>query len=169
MTALRTLVLVANDSEVIERLDNEYSTAGLAAALVSAAHREVLVTFATREPQKHAAKPYARDAIIHSLASPTRPLTDRVLASLGAAKLRAALTATPIGRLINSLSPTDPSRVFARAYRHTPVTTPPEFDLVIALDVAAIRTAWFFAKRNRATTAVFGDAAALAYLSEQSS
>lgn len=167
MTALTVLVLVSNDAEVLERLDSNYSATGLVDALAAAAQREVSLTLATREPAKHATKPYAQSATIHSLSSTTAPFADRLLATVKAAQLRAALTTTPLGRLINSLSPTDPSRVFARAYRHTPVKASQEFDLVIALDVAAIRTAWLLNKRHRSTGAVFGDAAALTYLSEK--
>ncbi len=166
MTSLHVLVLVANDAEVVERLDSEYSKTGLVAALAAAAQRDVILTIATTEPLTHVDKPYAQHAIIHSLRSEKAPITDRLLAKLGAVRIRAALTTTPLGRLINSLSATDPSRIFARAYRHNPVVSADEFDLVIALDIASIRTAWLLNRRHRATSATFGEAAAIAHLSE---
>ncbi|EAR24818.1 hypothetical protein A20C1_06041 [marine actinobacterium PHSC20C1] len=164
MTPLTVLLLVANDSEATERLGSQYQSAGLAEAIAAAVNRNVVLTIATRNPEKHANKSYSRDAIIHSMRAERAPLVDRLLLVMGAEKLRTTLSTSPIGRLINSLSATDPSRIFARAYRQKPANASGHFDLVIAFDTAAIRTAWSFNKRDSTTAAVFGDAAAIAYL-----
>jgi len=164
MTHLNALLLVANDIEATERLESQYSSAGLADAIAAAANRDMVLTIATREPEKHTNKAYARDAIVHSMRAERAPLVDRLLLTISAEKLRTTLAKSPIGRLINSLSATDPSRTFARAYRQKPANASGHFDLVIAFDTAAIRTAWLFNKRDSTTAAFFGEAAAIAYL-----
>jgi hypothetical protein len=164
MTVFNALVLVSHDRECAERFGSQFSERGLAQALTDAAGAEVALTIATLEPQTYAGMPYARDANIHSLHSDQPAPFDRVLSALGAEKVRDILTKNSVGRLINSLSPTDPSRTFARAFRGNPVNTTTHFDLVIASDAGAIRTAWLLYKRCRATAAILGEAAAIAYL-----
>ncbi|WP_341954150.1 hypothetical protein [Salinibacterium sp. TMP30] len=166
MTTLNALLLVANDAEAVERLESQFATAGLAEVIAAAAECDVVLTIATLDPVKHAEKTYARNAIIHSLLANPAPLVDRLLLAVGAQKLRPTLAKSPVGRLINSLSATDPSRTFARAYSRKPAKLAGHFDLVIASDTAAIRTAWLLNRRHRATAAFFGEAAAIATLRE---
>ena len=81
----------------------------------------------------------------------SRPsLTDRLLAALGAFKVKEALAAFPLGRLLNSLGPVDQSRVFWRAVRQNPeaLRLLKSADVAIATDLPATKTAWISVRRG---------------------
>lgn len=89
--------------------------------------------------------------------------TDRLLRRLGAPSGSRWLARSPLGRLINSLSPADQSRVFARAVRRSPEALEilRECSIVIAADPPAVRTAWMLLHRGRVERALFGLPAAV--------
>lgn len=84
-----------------------------------------------------------------------RSRVDRVLGALGALTLRRLLAAFPLGRLLNTLGPVDPGRVFWRAVRRHPGARGllRSADVVIAADPAAIKTAWLALRRGWTTEA----------------
>lgn len=75
---------------------------------------------------------------------------DRVFAALGMYALKSRLDAFPLGRLLNSLGPFDQSRVFWRAVKRHPqaLRLLEAADTVIAVDLAATKTAWLALHRR---------------------
>lgn len=87
---------------------------------------------------------------------------DRIFARLGAFRLRALLGRSPLGRLLNSLGPIDPSRVFWRAVSRHPeaLALVRSADVVIAADLAAVKTAWIAMRREGVAEAHYDHRAA---------
>lgn len=85
-------------------------------------------------------------------------LLDRVLQKLGAGSLYQFLNRTPPGRLLNSLGPLDQSRVFWRAIRSdsSSMEALEATDLLIAVDLPAVRTAWAVLRRGKVSGAFYG-------------
>jgi len=91
--------------------------------------------------------------------SPSRtPLLDRLLAALPLARIEAVLSKSPLGRLLLSLGPTDPSRVFWRAVRADPAAMAmlASADVLLAADLPAVRTAWHTLRAGKVAEAYFG-------------
>lgn len=86
-----------------------------------------------------------------------RSLTDRLLASLGAFALKARFASMPIGRLLNSLGPIDPSRVFWRTLKRHPeaMRLLKSSDVAIAADLAATKAAWLAVHRGWVDQALY--------------
>lgn len=87
---------------------------------------------------------------------------DRLLRRIGAFALYGRLSHFPIGRLLNSLGPVDPGRVFWRSVRRSPEARSAiaAADAVIAGDGAAIKTAWIVRHRRWVGRAVYDHRAA---------
>ncbi len=91
--------------------------------------------------------------------SPRRtPFLDRVLAALPLERLESLLRTSPPGRLLLSLGPTDPSRVYWRSVRADPsaVAMLASADVLLAADLPAVRTAWHFLRAGKVPAAYFG-------------
>jgi hypothetical protein len=75
---------------------------------------------------------------------------DRLLTGLGARTLRARLARFPLGRLLNSMGPLDPGRMFWRAVRRSPAALAAirSSDIVYAADLASVKTAWIAVRRG---------------------
>jgi hypothetical protein len=84
------------------------------------------------------------------LGSATTPPLDRVLRALGGRALYRRFAAFPLGRLINSLGPMDPGRVFWRSVRRSPAARAllTGVDVGLAADLAAVKTAWIAHRRG---------------------
>jgi hypothetical protein len=87
----------------------------------------------------------------------SRSVTDRVLAGIGAFALRARLASFPLGRLINSLGPVDPGRVFWRTLKRDreAMRLLRSADVVIATDLPTTKTAWLAVHRGWVTEAFY--------------
>lgn len=93
------------------------------------------------------------------VASPANtPVTDRVAEKLSLDRLSTVLKASPLGRLLLSLGPTDPSRVFWRAVRADPkaLAMLRSADVLLAGDLPAVRTAWHLLRSKQVPAAFFG-------------
>ena len=79
-----------------------------------------------------------------------RSAADGLLTAVGAFALRAFLASYPAGRLLNSLGPVDPSRVFWRAVKQQPAAMRclASANVVIATDAATTKTAWLAVHRG---------------------
>jgi len=79
-----------------------------------------------------------------------RSTADGLLTAVGAFALRTFLASYPAGRLLNSLGPVDPSRVFWRAVKRQPAAMRclASADVVIATDAATTKTAWLAVHRG---------------------
>jgi hypothetical protein len=88
---------------------------------------------------------------------------DRMLHTAGAARLYTILSRLPVGRLLNSWGPLDPSRVLWRSLRRDPesVALLRGASVIVAVDAPAIRTAWMTLHSGQADRAYSGLAAAL--------
>jgi hypothetical protein len=84
-------------------------------------------------------------------------LVDRALHAMGARALYARLATFPLGRLINSIGPLDQGRVFWRHVRRdsSALAALKNADVVVAADLAAVKTAWIAAKRGWCTHAEY--------------
>ncbi|MGV8857738.1 hypothetical protein [Rhodoglobus sp.] len=87
---------------------------------------------------------------------------DRFLTASGAQKLRNRLADISLGRLLNNMGPLDPSRVFWRAVKRSPEARAllRNADVVIAADLAAVKTAWIAQRRYRTAEAHYDHRAA---------
>lgn len=87
----------------------------------------------------------------------TLTLFDRVLTAVGVRALYARLATFPLGRLINSIGPLDQGRVFWRHIRRDPsaLSALKNADVVVAADLAAVKSAWIAAKRGWCTHAEY--------------
>lgn len=124
------------------------------AALSRASGREVKVSLLSRLPASG-----LQDLAASHVVSPSRtPLADRLLAGLRLNLVDALLRKTPLGRLLISLGPTDPSRVFWRAVRADPtaIAMLSAADVVLAADFPAVRTAWQVLHAGKVPQAYFG-------------
>lgn len=104
---------------------------------------------------------------LHTIALGTSAL-DRVSRSLGLTALARRAVRTPLGRLLNSLSPADESRVFSRAVMNDPEARKliGEASLLVAADAPATRAAWSFLHAGRVPRAVYTLQAARRHLTE---
>jgi len=75
---------------------------------------------------------------------------DRLLTALGGEKIRARFATFPLGRLLNSMGPLDPGRIFWRAVRRNPAALHAirTSDAVYAADLAGVKTAWIAVRRG---------------------
>jgi len=75
---------------------------------------------------------------------------DRLFDRLGLFDLRGKLAEYSIGRLLNSISPTDQGRVFWRTVRRNAEALQllTNSDIAIAADIHSTRTAWFAVKKK---------------------
>ena len=82
---------------------------------------------------------------------------DRALAAVGIRTLYTRLATFPIGRLINSIGALDQGKVFWRHIRREPLALQAlkNADIVVAADLAAVKTAWIAAKRGWCTHAEY--------------
>ena len=97
-------------------------------------------------------------ASVHAV-SPTRThAIDRILGKLNLEGLLTALKASPLGRLLISLGPTDSSRIFWRAVSADPhaMAMLHSADVLLAGDLPAVRTAWHLLRAKRVSAAFFG-------------
>lgn len=101
---------------------------------------------------------------VRSIALGASPV-DRVLRALGGYRLRDAFERFPLGRLLNTLGPLAPSRVFWRALkREAPaMQLLRHADIIIAADLDTTKAAWIARRRGWVEAAYF-DRSARAYL-----
>ncbi|MER3387427.1 MAG: hypothetical protein RIA38_00700 [Microcella pacifica] len=85
-----------------------------------------------------------------------RPLSERAIAATGLLALSRALSRTAPGRLIASFGPAHRSRLFAARVQRSGAWAPRSGDVVIALDTAATRAAWFAQRRVEGVQARVG-------------
>lgn len=82
---------------------------------------------------------------------------DTLLRMMGAFALRRKFATFPLGRLLNSMGPVDPGRVFWRAVRRnkTALEVIRRADIAIAADLPAAKTAWIALHRNLVAEAYY--------------
>lgn len=82
---------------------------------------------------------------------------DKILKALGAYALRERLDTFPVGRLLNSLGPLAPSRVFWRAMKQHPeaLRLLESSDIAIATDLESTKAAWIAVHRGWVDNAYF--------------
>lgn len=80
----------------------------------------------------------------------SQPIADRVLRALGAYALRRRFDGFPIGRLLNSIGPVAPGRVFWRAAKQHPeaLRLLRSADVAIATDLDSTKAAWIAVHRG---------------------
>jgi hypothetical protein len=90
------------------------------------------------------------------------PAVDRLLRVAGIHALQRRLSGFPLGRLLNSMGPLDPRRVFWRAVRRDPAARRMlrDADILVAGDMAATTTAWRALRRRWVAAAVYDHRAA---------
>lgn len=143
----RTRVLLlfgsGGDADRSAALDSESS---VLAQLVTATDEAVHVAVVSRSPSRQI--PGVAEHV--HLDVPAQGATDRILTRVGAFALSRRLSSSPLGRVLNSLGPVDPSRVFWRAVRKNSraMTLLKSADTVIAGDLAATKAAWIALHRG---------------------
>lgn len=98
------------------------------------------------------------------------PIADRFFSIIRGKQLHGVLQKVSVGRLINSLGPLDQSRVFWRAVQmnDAALSALASADVLIAVDLPAVRTAWKIRHRNESCDAYFGLSSALKVLATKS-
>jgi hypothetical protein len=149
VTAQRVIVLIGADADPTVALN---SGGGIP---TDQRDGSTVTVIALRAPTGN--EPYS----FHTITSGTS-LVDKISHALGLAALGQVLQNSSPGRLINSLNPLDQSRVFSRAVRRDPKATQliAGATLVVAVDMPAVRAAWFARHSGAVPRAVFTLAAA---------
>lgn len=88
---------------------------------------------------------------------------DRLLRSMGAFTLHRRFSSFPLGRLLNSIGPVDPGRVFWRSVRRdsAAMDTLKSASIAIAADMPAVKTAWIAVRRGWVDSAFYDHRAGL--------
>lgn len=94
----------------------------------------------------------------HALAPSRTPLIDRLLSTRFPQLLVGALGKSSVGRLLLSLGPADPSRVFWRSVRsdREAMAMLSSADVLLAADLPAVRTAWHLLHEGKVPEAYYG-------------
>ncbi len=137
---LKVLAIVGSPTTPDQLFMSALGSNRLADTLGAACGRDVEVSLLSWLP---AADP-AQFTATHSLAASDPGPIDRILRRIGMPRIDAVLRRTPPGRLILSLGPSDPSRVFWRAVQADPqaMALLAGADVVLAVDLPGVRTAW---------------------------
>lgn len=95
---------------------------------------------------------------VHAVSPAKTPAVDRILGKLSLQGVLSALKSSPLGRLLISLGPTDPSRIFWRAVSADPhaMAMLRSADVLLAGDLPAVRTAWHLLRAKQVPAAFFG-------------
>ncbi|MFJ6026142.1 hypothetical protein ACIQCN_01565 [Pseudarthrobacter sp. NPDC092424] len=151
---LNVVLLVGSPTPPDELIRSALGGSAPKAALSRAAGRDVSVSLLSL------AAPTTLDGFASShVVSPANiPVMDRVAGKLSLDRAATALKASPLGRLLLSLGPTDPSRVFWRAVRADPkaLALLRTADVLLAGDLPAVRTAWHLLHSKQVPAAFFG-------------
>lgn len=152
---LNVAVLIGSATDPDHVLTSTLGDEPLDVALSRAAGRDVHAVLISWLPSKTHPEGYP--------VAPNRQrinLADRALKTLGVQRLYDVLQRFPAGRLVNSLGPLDPSRVFWRAIRADGGARAAiqSCEVLIAVDLAAVRTAWELRRSSdiNATEAYYG-------------
>ncbi|WP_087874285.1 hypothetical protein [Arthrobacter globiformis] len=151
---LNVVVLVGSTSVPEQVFRSAFGDVPPANVFSRVSGRAVTVSLVAQLP----AAPELELASSHVLAPRRTPLLDRLLAKLPVARLEGSLRTSPLGRLLLSLGPTDPSKVYWRAVRADPqaMAMLSSADVLLAADLPAVRTAWHFLHSGRVPSAYFG-------------
>lgn len=97
-------------------------------------------------------------SMIRRLRPNKTPLIDKAIAALRLEVLDKAFRRSSVGRLLISLGPTDSSRVVWRAVNadHEAMSVLRSADIVVAADLAAVRTAWHLVQGGAVPHSYFG-------------
>lgn len=149
---LRVVAIIGSSTDPDQVLRAALGGASLAKELEEASHRDVTVELVSWAPSEE----MPQGIVVGS--APERPTLDRLLSRTGAARVHRALQKLSVGRLINSLGPLDQSRIFWRAVRENndAMSALQSADVLLAVDLAAVRTAWQVRRRNSAIEAYYG-------------
>jgi hypothetical protein len=151
---LHVVIVAGSHSEPEQLFRSALGELSPQAALSQASGREVRVSLMSR---RAASEP--QDLAASHVVSPVRtPLLDRLFMRLHLNRAEDLLRKLPLGRLLISLGPTDPSRVFWRAVRADPAALAllSAADVVLAADLPAVRTAWHLLHSGKVPSAYFG-------------
>jgi hypothetical protein len=151
---LHVVIVIGSQSEPEQLFRSALGEHSPQAALSLASGRDVEVSLLSRRLVQE-----SRDLAASHVLSPSRtPLPDRLFARLHLNRLEVLLRKLPLGRLLISLGPTDPSRVFWRAVRADPeaLAMLSAADVVLAGDLPAVRTAWHLLHSGKVPSAYFG-------------
>lgn len=151
-STLQVVAIIGSRTDPDQLLRSALGGASLEEELAKASERDVVVRLVSWLPSKDIPR-----GIVVGSAEKT-PTLDRVLARIGAPRLHRILQAYPAGRLLNSLGPLDPSRVLWRAVRESEdaVSLLKSADVLLAVDLAGVRTAWKTRRLNPSIEAYYG-------------
>ncbi|WP_309071280.1 hypothetical protein [Arthrobacter sp.] len=154
---LKVVAIIGSPTDPDQLLRSGLGEASLEEELERVSQRDVAVRLVSWLPSRD-----IPEGVV--VGTPQRaPLVDRLLARIGAGKLQRVLQRYPAGRLLNSLGPLDQSRVFWRAVREnkSALSVLDAADVLIAVDLSAVRTAWITSRRNPSVDAYYGLASTL--------
>lgn len=156
-TALRVVAIVGSSTDPDQLLRAALGGASLAEELENASGRHVALKLVSWMPSEDIPQGIVVGSSAH------RPALDRVISGTGAASLHGMLQKFPLGRLLNSLGPLDQSRIFWRAVREHEgaMTALQSADVLLAVDLPAVRAAWKTRRSNPSIEAYYGLASTL--------
>lgn len=151
-SSLRVVAVIGSPTDPDQLLRSAVGGDSLQEELAKASGRDVILQLVSWSPSEK----FPQGVVVGPTAG-TLPL-DRVLSRVGAVRLQSALQKYPAGRLLNSLGPLDQSRVFWRAVREREdaMSALRSADVLVAVDLAAVRTAWITRQNNPTVEAYYG-------------
>jgi hypothetical protein len=151
------VAIIGSPTDPDQLLRSGLGSESLAEALEKASSRDVHVELVSWLPSVDVRECVAVGSLEY------RAAVDRMLGRIGADRLYAFFQKFPAGRLINSLGPLDQSRVFWRAVRkhENAMRSLRSADILLAVDLPAVRTAWQMRRRIRTADAYYGLASTL--------
>lgn len=154
---LRVIAIIGSPTDPDQLLRSGLGSESLAEALEQASLREVDVQLVSWLPSVDVPEGVAVGALEY------RAALDRTLERIGGNRLHGFFRKFPAGRLINSLGPLDQSRIFWRAVRKHEYAMQSllSADVLLAVDLPAVRTAWEIRRRSKTAEAYYGLASTL--------
>lgn len=153
---LRVVAIVGSDTPPDQLLKSGLGRSSLVGSLEEASGRNVEISLLCwTKPASSADDGYRSLVVVGE--GKTSPL-NRLWDSAWSHRISRALNRTPIGRLVISLSPMDRSRIFWRAARAHPEAQMllRSADVLLAVDLAAVKTAWIMRRATRSGQAFYG-------------
>lgn len=154
---LRVVAIVGSSTDPDQLLRTALGGSSLAEELKKASRRDVTVELLSWSPSLD----LPHGVVVGSAVN--RPAVDRVLLRAGTPRLHSLLQRFSVGRLLNSLGPLDQSRIFWRAVREHEgaLSALRSADVLLAVDLAAVRTAWKTKREHPSIEAYYGLASTL--------
>lgn len=152
-SCIKVVALVGSATDPDQILRSALADEALSDALATASGRQIELKLVSWLPSSDIAL-----SVAVGEAGGRRSAMDRLFSLKPPLRFHSALQKFPAGRLINSLGPLDQSRIFWRTVRKNELASSAlsTADVLLAVDLPAVRTAWIMRRKNPSSEAYFG-------------